>query len=1546
MDCAMPADRGLRCVLMGDQSLLSACGDVLIRRGHEIRAVVTENASVAAWASDRAIAVSAPGDGLAGWLKDHDHDWFFSIANLRALPDAVWRQAQRGAINFHDGPLPRYAGLNAPVWAILNGETTFGVTWHEITCDIDAGDIYVQRQFDIAPDETAFTLNSKCFEAAIASFETLADALGAGVPVTRPQDLGARTLFARHARPDAAGLLRLDRSAAELDRLVRALDFGPGYRNPLVAAKLLVGDEALPVSAIEKLVTVPIGPAGLVLDVGDDTISVVAGDGAVRLRTSRANREPLRGLVAVGNRLKVLSAEEASAAREAAEAAARGEPAVRRRLETLDPLAPPSVRESARTEAVETISIAAPAMDGSRLLAGLLAVFARDCGKFAFDLAYADSGVRERAEAFPALFSAAVPLRVAAAADTTVAAFSEQIHEEIQSLAKRGGWPKDLVLREPGLRAPQWPVGLACAEKPSTADAIAGCAITLVAPTNGGDALMLYDPAQLPAADAAAMAGRAETVLQAFAQDPNRSLGDLPLMSPEAERQLLATWSRRGDAYDQSVCMHQAVERQARLTPDLVALTCGAKSLTFQELEARAGKVAQALLQRGVGRDEIVGLHMSRSVDLVVGALGIQKAGGAYLPLDPAYPADRLAFMVEDSGARVILTERALAETASWNAAVVAIEDVVSRDAVGDRSAVEVAPDALAYVIYTSGSTGRPKGVMIEHRNVANFFAGMDERIPVEGEGRPVWLAVTSLSFDISVLELFWTLSRGFHVVMAEPPSAEAQRQGEPADVAGIEFGLFYWGTDDGAGRQKYRLLLEGAKFADTHGFTAVWTPERHFHDFGDPYPNPAVTGAAVAAVTKNVSIRAGSCVLPLHHPARVAEEWAVVDNLSDGRVGLAFASGWMPEDFVLRPENAPPNNKMAMLRDIEQVRRHWRGEKTAYRLSGDTSVEVVTHPRPVQQELPVWITTAGNPDTYREAAAHGANVLTHLLGQSIEELADKIRIYRSALAEAGRNPAAGKVTLMLHTLVGDDREQVREITREPMKGYLRSAAALIKQYAWAFPAFKKPIGAKSAMDIDLRSLSAEEMDAILDFAFERYFKDSGLFGTLDDALERVAQLKAIGVDEIACLIDFGVDSNVVLKQLAQLAEVVAAARRETSADASDYGIAAQIGRHRVTHLQCTPSMAGMLLDDPETRAALGSVRRLFIGGEALTGALLSELASVTAAPVENMYGPTETTIWSSTGSAKPGVAVAPLGAPIANTQLYVLDGGGRLCPPLCPGELHIAGDGVARGYLHRPELTAERFVADPFAPGARMYRTGDLVTLTETGDLRYLGRADGQVKLRGRRIELGEIEARLRELPDVREAVALVREDRPGDARLVAYVQPNGPAPSEADLRAHLGSGLPDYMVPAHFVTVDVFPQTPNAKIDRKALPRPDEARPAAPDQSFAPASDPVQKQVADVFQRILGVERVGLDDNFFALGGHSLLAVQAHRELKASVAPDLRITDLFRFPTVAELAKRISGSSDGSEDLRAVSDRAALRRRALTGRPGLPGLAREAAS
>jgi natural product biosynthesis luciferase-like monooxygenase protein len=1542
---------GMTCVLMGDGSLLTQCGNLLLDRGHAVRAVVTTSDEVAAWAAERGLARLASDDVIRDGLAGTEFDWFFSIANLRVLPGSVWQAARKGAVNFHDGPLPRHAGLNAPAWAILAGDIEYGVVWHGLSDRLDEGDIFAESRFEIASDETSLTINMKCFEAGLASFGTLIDAIAAGTLRGKPQQLADRTYHARHARPGAGATLDFSAPTDEIVRLARAMDFGAGYANPLCIPKVRTAAHVYNVLSLEAAAGAPSAPAHTVISADDSSALIATTDGAVRisgLSDASGAAVPIGTVLRAGEKLPQLATGDVEAIDTTIGEMARHESFFRKRLQNFRDLELYGVDPSGEGHAPRwrTLDLPLPAsLEGTRAVAALLGGLARLSGQDRVDVFFSDDALEARAGRVPGYIADTVPLSIAVPETATAETLSTAVGNEVTDLRRRTGYAADLANRTPHLGIVRSSVAIKLLANVSTAQPAAGTAVTFLVPAAGSGGRILFDDTRLSGTDAEVLVPRLSMAMAAFAADTGSTVATLPLMSRDEVNGLLYTRNTTDRDHDRSAMVHTLFAKQAAATPEATAIVCGPESLTYRELDARSTRIAEHLVSLGVGPDSLVGLNLKRSCDLVVGALAILKAGGAYVPLDPSYPADRISYMIEDSGLKTLIVEAsALAATSIPGVRAISIAQALAAVPAANTAAPRATPGNLAYVIYTSGSTGRPKGVMVEHRNVANFFVGMDDRIARPATGQPVWLAVTSLSFDISVLELFWTLARGFKVIIQPDehyqPSAAAQTTAA-AKSANMDFGLFYWGDDDGPGPRKYQLLLDGARFADNHGFNAVWTPERHFHAFGGPYPNPSVTGAAVAAVTKNLSIRAGSCVLPLHHPARVAEEWAVIDNMSNGRTALAFASGWMPEDFLLRPENAPPANKTAMFRDIETVRKLWRGEKVAFDAPGGKSIEVTTLPRPVQAELPVWITTAGNPDTFREAARHGANVLTHLLGQSIEEVAEKVAVYRDELKRQGRDPSQYKVTMMLHTLVGRDREIVREQAREPMKRYLKSAAALIKQYAWAFPAFKRPKGVERSIDLDLRTLDAEEMDAIIEFAFLRYFDDSGLFGTVEDAIARVDQLSAIGIDEIACLIDFGVPAQTALDALVPLAEVVAAIKARRPAESAAIAAAspeleragALIRRHGVTHLQCTPAMATMLLESDEDRTALAAVRHLFIGGEALQGPLLKQLRQATGASIENMYGPTETTIWSSTGPAHDTDGNVPLGTPIANTQLYVLDGKQQPVPQGLPGELLIAGEGVVRGYLNRPELTAERFLDNPFVAGGRMYRTGDLVRIGADGALHFIGRSDHQVKVRGHRIELGEIENCIGLHQGVSQAVVIVREDTPGDVRIVAYLRfKSRPVPDE-ELRAHMRQTLPEFMVPAHFVGLDQFPLTPNLKVDRKLLPKPGKAAVAAAAAYEAPASD-LEKQIADVFKRILGVDRVGIKDNFFNLGGHSLLAVQAHRDLKAGVAPKMSITDLYRFPTVSGLVGHLRDAEGANKHLDKVAARAAERRAALSGR------------
>ncbi len=1453
----MPA---FNAILIGHDTLTRECGQMVLDAGNTIRCVVTRSDAVRDWALAAGLTVQAPGGDLP------EADWILSIANLDVLRPEVLTKARRGAVNFHDGPLPRYAGLNAPVWAILNGEARHGISWHLIEGGVDEGRVLEQRLFDIAADETALSLNGKCFAAALESFPAVVAQLQDGLRAI-PQDLSQRSYFARDARPPNAGRIDFAAPTQAILRLVRALDHGD-YPNPLLTVKILAGGRFLSVGKAEP--TEGSGTPGTVLRTAPAALTVATGDGAVRLSRLRDPSGQAPALPAEGTVLPGPDGTED----EALARAVRDEGHWRKALRDLAPADLPALGGAlAKAPLAQEFALDGLAPDAA--LARFAAMIAEGDDRGAVDLALAVPG--------GGLLSDRVPVRFAG---------MDGFPDALSAARGRTPYPADLTIRLGG-QSPTLRVALS--DRPGDG-LLKGTGLTFAA--SEGRARLTACPDQISPAAFALIAARLA----------HRLAGGSGLS--QADKALIAQANATAVAVAPA-CIHDLIATQAARTPAAPALTCEDRTLTYAQVDSAANRLAHRLIAAGVGPGQPVGLFLRRSEWLVIAALAIWKAGGAYVPLDPAYPADRIALYVQDSGAAVIVTDATMEPQLPPHAA-----RIVRIEGDGPMTAPEprARPDDLAYLIYTSGSTGRPKGVMIEHRQVANFLAGMDARIAHEPPG--TWLAVTSLSFDISVLELFWTLARGFRVVVAGDEDRTMVAKGRIGTTGrGMEFSLYYWGNDDGIGRDKYKLLLEGAKFADENGFCAVWTPERHFHAFGGPYPNPAVTGAAVAAITRNLSVRSGSVVAPLHHPVRIAEDWAVIDNLTNGRAGLAVASGWHPDDFVLRPENAPPDNKAAMFRAVEDVRKLWRGEALEYDMPHGR-VTLRSQPRPVSAEVPIWVTIAGNPDTWREAGTIGAHVLTHLLGQSIGELTGKIAIYHEALRAAGHDPKDFKVSLMLHTYLAETREAARAAAKKPMQDYLLSAAGLIKQYAWAFPAFKRPRGMTSPGDLDLRELDPEVVQAILDFAFDRYFEESGLFGTIEDALDRVEQLKRIGIGEIACLIDYGIDKDTVLGGLAPLAQVLHRANAGDDLAEDDFSLAAQIVRHGVTHLQCTPSMARMLVTNDDSRAALARVRHLLVGGEALPGSLVADLRAASGATISNMYGPTETTIWSTTAAADAAEATGPVGTPIANTQVHVLDAAMAEVAPGVAGELWIGGDGVARGYWQRPDLTAERFVSDP-ARG-RLYRTGDLARWRADGGLDFLGRADHQVKLRGYRIELGEIEAALDAQPGIRQSVVLAREDVPGVVQLVGYVLAD--VADEAALKAALARVLPPHMVPARIVRLDALPLTPNRKIDRKALPAPAaSARPVAPAAPAAARAAPsaataamgagdTQRRIAEIWSRILGVDAIGPRDSFFDLGGHSLLAVQAHRDIRDGLgARHVTITDIFRFPTLAALAARV---------------------------------------
>lgn len=606
----------------------------------------------------------------------------------------------------------------------------------------------------------------------------------------------------------------------------------------------------------------------------------------------------------------------------------------------------------------------------------------------------------------------------------------------------------------------------------------------------------------------------------------------------------LSEWNQTDVFYPRDSTITEQFEEQAFRTPEATAIIAEDEQLTYGELDERSNRLARHLASLGVKPETLVGVAVERSAQMVVSLLAVLKAGAAYVPLDPSHPQARLSTIIEDSGlAKIITTERMRGRLPVAANRFVVLDSERAEIACHSAHAIEPAASAgnLAYVIYTSGSTGRPKGVMVEHRNVVNFFTGMDLAI---GSGPGVWLAVTSISFDISVLELLWTLTRGFQVV-----------------------------------------------------------------------------------------IHAGQ--------------------------------------------------------------------------STDT-------------------------------------------------------------------------------------------------------------------------------------------------------------------------------------------------------------------------IAAEIARHGVTHMQLTPSLARMLAMDPRSFLALGQLRQLLLGGEALPASLADKLSTVCKGQIYNMYGPTETTIWSTTHRVTGLAAAVSIGRPIANTRAYILDEKLNPVPDGAAGELFIGGEGVARGYWNRPDLTAERFLPDPFLPEERIYRTGDRARFSADGNLIYLGRTDFQIKLHGFRIEPGEIEAILEQQPGVKQAAVVLREDRPDDKRLVAYLVGVGDEEvSAGNLRRGLALRLPEHMMPSSFVFLKRLPLTDNLKLDRGALLRMPPPNQASPNGALPSHGTGIEGVIAGVLEEVLGISSVSLDANFLDLGADSLRIAEARAKLQEGLDREIPLVDLFEFPTVRALALHLGGV----EARRPISDRARRR-------------------
>ncbi len=351
-----------------------------------------------------------------------------------------------------------------------------------------------------------------------------------------------------------------------------------------------------------------------------------------------------------------------------------------------------------------------------------------------------------------------------------------------------------------------------------------------------------------------------------------------------------------------------------------------------------------------------------------------------------------------------------------------------------------------------------------------------------------------------------------------------------------LGFGLFFFGAHPGPAAARYDAILDLAAAADRAGLSFVSVPERHFHAFGGAFPAPAVVGAALAVRTDRIQLRAGSVITPLHDVVRVAEDWSVVDNLSKGRVGLSLGSGWSANDFVLAPDARRYERRRELVREhVTVLRALWRGEEAERTNAAGRPFAFSTFPRPVQAELPLWLTAGGGEETFAAAGRLGTNVLTHLERQPLDVLASRIGTYRAERERAGLDPAGGRVTLMQHTLIGDDAAATRDAARAHLGRYIASSIDLENR---TVTGGGRTSGGSPVMPF--RSQADADYDAVVTAAVERYIGEAGLIGGVDECRQRAARYLEAGVDEIACLVDFVEDDDLVRRGIAGIAALAA----------------------------------------------------------------------------------------------------------------------------------------------------------------------------------------------------------------------------------------------------------------------------------------------------------------------------------------------------------------------------------------------------------------------
>ena len=765
----------MRCFVVGMGGVAHACTEHLVRSGVKVLGIHSPDHSLDAAAVKQGLRVFPTLEEFRLELLDQPYDYLFSLNNPWIIPAEVLDRPGQKTINFHDSPLPKYAGLHATSWALMHGETGHGVTFHEVTTTIDAGAIVKQRVVPVETGDTAFSLNARCLVAAVGAFAELIAEIRAGTVRATAQPQCNASYFGRRDRPPRAATLDFAQSADTLCNLVRALDYGP-VPNPLGLAKLFLGSEFVVVRNAVPGALSPFPPGTVVANaaIGDDHIEIATSTRTVRLSGfSELGGDRLgaadvveRGKLSVGRPIAALDETEAGELSDHLRRVCVFEPQWVERLRSANvpklPFRLDAVRSAGASTALnafaDALSRVVPEARADAALACVAAFFLTLCDEEEFDFGLSADLPQHHLKR---MFASWVPLRLENRPGQSFGEFSESFLAAVRQTRRHGTYVRDLFARYPDMRGqtpPRFSVGLAPGRAASIEPDDAELGFRLSA--EGIPEVVHHGRLQ------AWQIESIDTGLAAFAEqaleDPNRALSSLPLVSPQDHRRMVDEWNRTAAPFPNR-CVHELFSETAARYPSVAAVRFGGRSLSYQEVEQSSDGVAARLAVAGVGRGDVVALSLGRSAEIVVAMLGILKAGAAYVPIEPSYPDERIQSIVDDAGARVMVTSARLEGRFIDMCEQVLTVDADAREPEA-RPRVEVRPDDLAYVIYTSGSTGPPKGVEISHRGLVNHSTAIAANYALT-PGDNLLLSA-SISFDVAGEQIYPALFTGAEVVV------------------------------------------------------------------------------------------------------------------------------------------------------------------------------------------------------------------------------------------------------------------------------------------------------------------------------------------------------------------------------------------------------------------------------------------------------------------------------------------------------------------------------------------------------------------------------------------------------------------------------------------------------------------------------------------------------------------------------------------------------------------------------------------------------------